>query len=311
MDLREIQKTFFNQKLDGFSKVLYLLVLINGLLGLTYILVNHFGANFTGDLYFAPSWAHALIPLILLNIAVIYFKDMVSPRVSLTIFTFSMYALGLDVGMILTQGIQYTPFPTIDHWLLHMDQLMHINSGAILNWVYQRPHLGNSFIYAYNGIEPELVLLPILMALLLCKRSVKVFLFAMLLSYPIGTLIYYFFPTTAPASIIHNAHFLAQQHDTGIKFYEIHHYLKLTTSMGGMIAFPSFHVICATLLIYVTKEKKYIFIPVLIYNIWMIASTVMLGWHYMTDVIGGLIIALGCLYLGERLYKKCYLTTLK
>ena len=153
-------------------------------------------------------------------------------------------------------------------------------------------------------IGVELALFPIVLALLLEKRAIKVYLLAMLLASIVGFSIYYFFPTTAPASVFFDKNFTPFQHDTFIKFFEIHHHLPITTTQGGLIAFPSFHVIWAALLAYSLKNRKHLFYPVLVFNAIVIVSTVFLGWHYLTDVIGGLTLAGLSVWAAEVIYKR-------
>ena len=66
-----------------------------------------------------------------------------------------------------------------------------------------------------------------------------------------------------------------------------------------MIAFPSFHVTWAILLTYACRAKKIFFYPVALYNLILIISTVLLGWHYAMDVIGGVVLAIAGIAAGE------------
>lgn len=296
---------FFKEKFTAEAKLLYALLLFNFLLGSSLIMINQMTHHYLGIIYFTASWQRAMLPLILLSGAVLYFHDIIHPRASLTLFIFSIYVLSLCIGLILTQGIETTPFSTIDSYLAHVDQLFDFNQIALINMTYHHDWLSTLFIWGYDSLIPELIILPLLLALLLEERDTKVFLIAMLISYPIGTLLFYFFPTTAPASIMHSPHFQFEQYDTYIKFYEMHHYLHLTTSEGGLVAFPSFHVIWGIFLIYLTRHKRWFFYPILIWNVIMIISTLTLGWHYLTDVISGIIISGLSLAFAEY----CYLMT--
>lgn len=310
--IKNALRTFFYEKLDQESKVMYLLTGIIFALGAALLIINYFTYDFQGTEYFSSPWQRVTLPLLLLSGFTIYFKDIISKRLYLVIYTLAIYCLSLSAGLLLTQGIQLTPFPTIDHWLVHADNTLGFNQLALIKFVSTHNWLKETFIDGYNSLIPELTILPLLMAVLLCERRVKVFLFAMLLTYPVGTMIFYFFPTTAPASVMHSVYFTFQEHDTFIKFYQMHHHLKVTTDMGGLIAFPSFHVIWAVLLIYLVRDKKWLFFPVLLWNLVLIGSTVCLGWHYLLDVIAGITIGSGCIYASERIYNKVnYLTTRK
>jgi membrane-associated phospholipid phosphatase len=113
----------------------------------------------------------------------------------------------------------------------------------------------------------------------------------------IGFIVYYFFPTTAPASVLHSDYFIKEQLATGLKFTQIHQYIQPTTLDGGLIAFPSFHVIWAWLCLYLIRSWFVVFYVFLFINILLIFSCVMLGWHYFLDIILSFLILLFCHYL--------------
>lgn len=314
MSLINSIKSIDYNKITLEARILYSLIGFIFLLGAILLTINTFSTHFSESIYFSTPWKKVLLPLLALSAVVVYFQDILSKRVSLVIFTFSMYCLSLCAGLLLTQGAEVTPFSTIDHWLLHADQVLGFHQTALMHFAYGHSFVKNTLISAYNSLEPELAILPLLIALLLHERSVKVFLYAMLLTYPVGIMIYYFFPTTAPASAIHSSLFTFQEHDTFLQFYEIHHHLKITAMDGGLVAFPSFHVIWGALLIYLCRDKKYIFYPVLLWNSLLIGATMALGWHYLLDVIAGLTIAGSCIYSAEKIYsyvKKRSVVTLK
>ena len=112
--------------------------------------------------------------------------------------------------------------------------------------------------------------------------------------------IYYFFPTVAPASEFNSQFFVAAQYATATKFHQMHSYQPITTADGGLIGFPSFHVIWGLLCIYLVKDIRILFIPLIIINVLMIVSCVLLGWHYISDVLGGFLIV----YLSYWIYNK-------
>jgi membrane-associated phospholipid phosphatase len=72
-------------------------------------------------------------------------------------------------------------------------------------------------------------------------------------------------------------------------------------SMGGLISFPSFHTAGAILYIWSCWSLRWIRIPVLIINIGLIASTPVVGAHYLIDLVGGIFVALGAILASNRL----------
>jgi membrane-associated phospholipid phosphatase len=201
----------------------------------------------------------------------------------------------------MSTGVQHTPFPLIDKYLVIIDQWMGFHTQALLNWTYAHPRLQSIFVYCYSSLGLELVFLPLIVAALGDKSAIQNYFLAFVISYIIGMTIYYFIPTAGPTVIFKNPHFLPEQHDTFLKFFEIHHRILLTTTEGGMIAFPSFHVLWACFMVYLCRHHKWLFFPILVLNIGIIASTVFLGWHYLTDVIGGILLAIGSIYWAHKI----------
>ncbi len=305
-DLKKQALIFYRQRLAYDQKVLFVLMLFTTLLGCVLLAINHYTTQFSGEAFYTDGFNRATAPLLILAIATIYFREIIPERVYLLVFTFCAYFLCIISGSWVTQGIQYTTFPTIDHWLLAADNALHFNQLALMKTVHQHAWLDTLLKWSYNSLLPEFILVPTIMTILGCKRAVMVFLLALMLTYPIGTMIYYFFPTTAPAQTLHSNLFLPESHATYIKFYEIRHYIKLTTTEGGLIAFPSFHVIWAILFTYMTFEKKWLFYPLIVLNCILVFSTLALGWHYLADIIASIIVTIPCIsFVNYLMTRKC------
>jgi membrane-associated phospholipid phosphatase len=118
--------------------------------------------------------------------------------------------------------------------------------------------------------------------------------------------IYYFWPTFAPAYVIHHVRFPIEAAQLIERTIRIREYLPYELYPGaGLIAFPSCHVIMGLSSIFSffyayqeTKQRalKRIFIVIAVgsflLNLSLIASTVLLGYHYLVDVIASLVIFL-------------------
>jgi len=289
--------------LDKETRAYFVLIVIMFLLGATYILINRLFFQFTGVFYLPMLWVK-LSPVMLVLLIVSLWAIDISPRMSYFTKAYTIYFFFFVSLAILSTGIQYTPFPLIDKYLVQIDQLMGFNSIAVINWTYSHPWLQNIFVYCYASLGIQLALIPLVLAILMDKEGISLYYFSMFFAYLIGTTIYYFFPTAGPTVIFHDPNFMPSQHATVLKFLEVHHRLKLTTTAGGMIAFPSFHVIWACLLTYACRNKKWLYYPMILLNIVVIASTVFLGWHYLTDVFGGLLLAVIATWLGLKTTKK-------
>lgn len=188
------------------------------------------------------------------------------------------------------EAIQYTPYPVIDKYLVQGDSACHIHVNAMVAWLEGWPWLKSALAVIYDGLSLELLLLPFLLILfrqyaLLYESYTLIFITAI-----IGYSIYYFFPTVAPATMLGGKGFTAEQFSTGVKFYELHRHVTPSTDAGGLISFPSFHVIWACLLTNMVRCWWPLYIVLLGFNALVIFSCVVLGWHYAVDVVGSVLV---------------------
>lgn len=212
------------------------------------------------------------------------------------------YFFGIMVIITLaTNAIQLTPFPTIDKQLLSLEEYFHINFPAILTWTNNHPIFKDLLGIIYDSLPYQMSILPLLIIATGRFYLLREYYFLLLFTTLIGFVFYYFFPTTAPASVINSPLFSSYQMATGLKFYQIHHYIVPTTNEGGLIALPSFHTIWALLCVYLLKEWVLPCILLLIINILLIASCVLLGWHYVIDVIAAVILVCISIIVLEKL----------
>ncbi len=226
------------------------------------------------------------------------------PRTSTFFWGYTAFFLSLFANLVLAQTIQATPFSPIDHRLAKIDTGMGIHALALMAWVYHHPLIHRSLNIFYDLLVLELFLIPILLICINARHALMVFFITQLSTLIIGAMIYYFFPTEAPSGIFYSPLFSEMQRHTSLRFYEIHHYIHAQLpSDGGLVAFPSFHVIWVILLSYALKDIRYLFYPIAVINLIIIASTVLLGWHYFCDVMSGMIIAVTGIYMTEKWIK--------
>jgi len=296
-------KNILSQYLKAEDKILLTLLLSILPLIVGYYFANADGAQFTG-VQFISFKSFELLPLMLLLFGLSLFARDITPRIGLVTWAYTMYFFIVITCNSMIYFVQLTPFPTIDFTLVHIDHFFGFNQLAWLNWTHAHPFIANFVNECYGLMYIQLAVVPLILALLMQKRALRVLFMSILMSFIVGSAIYYFMPTTAPASMFHDPNFALQQHDTFIKFYEIHHYLPITTMAGGLVAFPSFHVVWATLLAYSFRHKKFWFYPMALFNVIIILSTIMLGWHYLIDVIGGIVLAGLSILAAEMIHKK-------
>jgi membrane-associated phospholipid phosphatase len=294
---------FYKKYLDLETKVYFLGIFLIALFGLTYILINYFFFHYTGAFYIPAIWIN-ILPVMAALLMVALCTQEHAPRLAYFTKSYTLYYFIFLSLAVQTTGIQYTPFPLIDKYLVIADQWMGFYTLSVLNWTYAHPLIQTICSYCYESLGFQLIILPLFIAFLMDKSAIRIYFLTLIITYLIGMTTYYFFPTAGPTAIFHSPHFIPVQHDTFLKFFEVHHRLLLTTLDGGMIAFPSFHVIWAVLLTYLCRNQKWLFYPIIILNIGVIASTVFLGWHYLTDVIAGILLAVWSIILAHKISRK-------
>jgi len=189
-----------------------------------------------------------------------------------------------------TNAAQYTPFPTIDQHILKFESLFNIDTPAILAWTHAHSFMNSILDFCYNSLEYQLYLIPLVIIAIGRIDLIREYFFLLITTALIGFTFYYFFPTTAPASVINSPYFSESQHATHLKFFQLHHHIQPTTLDGGLIALPSFHVIWAWICLYSVRAWSVVFFLLLPLNLLLTAACVLLGWHYFTDILGSTVV---------------------
>ncbi len=258
-------------------------------LSLIILLINNFTYQFPGNNFFPDHMFLLTSILLLVNCGLILIFGIES-KISRRGIEFFYFFIIMSVIALATNAVQLTPFPTIDKKILSIELYFNIDTPAILAWTNEHQYFKNLLGFIYDTLPYQMSLLPLIVIIAGKFYLVKEYYFLMLVTTLLGFIFYYFLPTTAPASIIDSPFFMPEQIATGFKFNQIHHYITPTTNEGGLIALPSYHTIWALLCVYLLKEWTIPCIFLLIINILLIASCVLLGWHYVTDVVAAIIL---------------------
>jgi len=212
----------------------------------------------------------------------------------------SLYFMIAILIAMASSAVQFTPFKPIDNWLIKIELFFHVDLETLLYWTNDHPIFKDCLSVIYNGITLELYLVPVTVLIMKQYAYVREFCFMLLATCILGYFFYYFFPTTAPASILNQELFEEEQIYTGLKFWQIHHYILPESSREGLIAMPSFHMIWGFLCTSIVRFNPTFFYFLLIYNTLMVLSCVLLGWHYPIDILSSIL----TLYLAYWLYYK-------
>lgn len=265
--------------------------------------LNAAAFRFTGICYFPRQST----PLLLIALQFAYFDPchrFVSPRASFILKSCALYGLANVALALFVSGLQFTPFPPIDAALRRWDHALRFDTAAALAWTAARPPLRAFLDLCYVSTDAQLLLAPLVAGFAFDRRRMRVYLYAFVYAFLGGGLFYYFFPSSGPASIYRSPHFADVQLLTSLKFFQVHHRQEVRTMLGGMIAFPSFHVAWAVLTTYAALPSRRLFAAVAALNALVVASTVLLGWHYLVDVPAGLLLGAASLYAGARTHRR-------
>ena len=204
-------------------------------------------------------------------------------------------------------AVQYTPFKPIDSKILLVEHYVHLDLKSVMLWLNQSKSLKLITFIAYYSLLYQVILFPFIVIFSKKYDVIYQFYFLVLVSWLIGGIVYYFFPTTGPASMIDSPYFIEEQRATGLKFWQLHHYIQPLNSAGGLIAMPSYHVIWGWLCASLLRPWPIAFWLIFSIYIVMVASCVLLGWHYFLDVIGSIIVLL----LSYAIFNRCHQSSIK
>jgi membrane-associated phospholipid phosphatase len=70
--------------------------------------------------------------------------------------------------------------------------------------------------------------------------------------------------------------------------------------LEGLVSFPSFHVAGALIVLWAARRRRWLLMPLVCWNLVLIASTFMTGVHYVIDVIASVPLFLGSVALYQR-----------
>lgn len=210
-----------------------------------------------------------------------------------------MSGLLLASGVLYAYVAPYTPHRIIDPLLYGFDKKIGFSLVPIVKWSLQHRMLRDIFLFAYETIFASLITLLVVLCILGDRRQVKRYLLAMYLSYLLGAIFYYYFPSLDPAATIKHLHFNRSQWQVVSQFYLAHHHKHLYFHNFAFIGFPSFHVIWACLIVFYSRKRRLLFYPFLLLSVLVFPSTLISAWHYLTDVLGGFIFAIFVIVLTE------------
>lgn len=211
----------------------------------------------------------------------------------------ALFLLCMASMCALATGVQVTPFPPIDDAVRRWDLALGWDVPAVLRWTAQRPWLRGFLDLVYMTTDLQLPLIGFLPWWKGDKARLRALTLALLWAHLAGFLFYYLWPTSGPTAACASPDFPPMQLLTSLKFRLVHEGRPVPSLLGGMIGFPSFHVAWAVLIPWAALGTRW-FKPLVVLNALVILSTVLLGWHFLSDVPSGLALGFAAAWAGAR-----------
>jgi len=210
---------------------------------------------------------------------------------------------------VLIYAVTSLAFPVADPWLQGFDRLVGFSPQAIVQWTREHPAINHWSTWVYLFIVPETMLT--ILAIAFCNQRILLeqFVCQFMLGTGICAVTGCFFPAAGPA------------YNHGIEPAEwqlpyLDHFLRLRSGepflfswqgTEGLVTFPSFHTAWAIMLILVwRKQTKWLSVPISIFSVMIILSTLTTASHYIIDIVGGIGLAGVCAWASQHVTAFAY-----
>ncbi|MBS3980714.1 MAG: phosphatase PAP2 family protein [Rhodobacteraceae bacterium] len=193
----------------------------------------------------------------------------------------------------------------------HIDAALGYHWPGLIAWLADHPALAQALGYVYHSSLAQILLTIILLAALSRTLDLHRFLLVGIVTLILAVAIWWTVPSIGPSAFqqIPEAHRLA----TGLYYSPAYgELLRSLVEVGprqispevvtGVVAFPSYHMIMALMVVWFTRGTL-AFLPAALVNTAMIPATLSHGGHHLVDLFGGLaVFALG-VWIANRLIR--------
>jgi membrane-associated phospholipid phosphatase len=234
--------------------------------------------------------------------------DQADPKLIFPLGALSQLLLIATIMGPLTYVASVTNWPLQDHTLLAIDRAIGMDPAMIARYVNDHDWLGGLLVRSYTLIKIILLAIPVVLALTSRFVRLQVFVFAFSVTLIMTLLISTFTPAVGtyyglgvdPAQFtsLDASMYSAQLRDIlALRDGSLRH-LELF-KITGVVSFPSFHAASAVLYIWALWPVRYVGGAAVVLNVLMMASTPVIGAHYIIDVFGGVALAVIGIWLAK------------
>ncbi|HEV3006963.1 MAG TPA: phosphatase PAP2 family protein [Pirellulales bacterium] len=246
-------------------------------------------------LEFPPS--NALLPLVyiaLLAVPAVYYYRRRELNFVLCLTTLILTIAFLPPFTLLMYATATLGRPLVDATLADCDRWLGVSVPAIRDWTLAHPAVQLIFDLAYGGLLYQLPLIVIVLGLRGERRRLENFVLQDMLAALITLSAFAFVPAAGPF-----AHYGYEPSADQSRYLEHFHGLRggerrvvNLHDAEGLVTCPSFHTSEAILMALAFRGHRIWFAVFGTLNLLVAASTMTTGWHYFTDVLAGVAVAL-------------------
>ena len=229
---------------------------------------------------------------LLSTFAVIFERRGIPPFANMLTGFICMVAFNVFLSILTYAG---TPLdaPLADNWLMSCDSALGIHPPTIVAWTASHPFLKSIFDTVYLSVLPSTLLAIVVLGLDHDLRRMREFVFQFMFAGVVTTLVFFLLPAAGPFAAYGYEPRPDQQrfleHFDALRSGRFHQ-ISLN-HLEGLITFPSFHTSWALLVAWGFRHYRWLRLPVLVLNLMVVVSTLTTGWHYGSDVFGGILVA--------------------
>lgn len=195
--------------------------------------------------------------------------------------------------------------PIRDAALAGIDTALGVSVPSMVTWATRHHWLGTTLNLSYGLLVPMLLAAVLLPAMAGKLHASQTFLAANLIAFAVAVPIFALVPAIGPWSYYHLAATLEQEQCQAL--------LLGLRSLGpytvdgqgaGIVCFPSFHVVWAILSAQALSAIRPLRIASMVLAGMVVVSTMTTGWHYFSDVLGGVALAAFSIWAAEELLSR-------
>jgi membrane-associated phospholipid phosphatase len=219
------------------------------------------------------------------------------------IFAYQSIYVGFIIGVVVIHLLEVNILDTITTNMIgdtFTPSIQFIEDGVV-HWFSQlwTPVLIYFFVFVYIGLYPFMLWFTLLYFIMVNeKKAMKTFACSLVGIYAIALPFYLFVPITNVYS------YYGTPSALNMVIPSIEQFFYTTTTTNN--CFPSLHVAVSLLLVKsvsLTNNKRFIYLTYFC-AICVICSVIYLAIHWLTDVIGGILLTLGVFYLIKHFMKE-------